>query len=243
MDTSNLIPELENLVGEYTDVDDYKKLNTLDSKIHTHDKLLLKQLSDVPVESLLRYREMYNLAKKFNETVEQECYLSPEYLTSLFLRFQILDSRFKTLKDLKKLRYTIYYSRDEALSNTTLEKFIFREAQILWDSVSGDSELISDETVESVIDANLSEIIKHYKNVPETNNGDVSKIKTVIHTFIEETIFDLLTPFFTDKNNLRYVDKASEYLEEFKTEIYNSILSYAEDYNTDFENDSGYDTP
>jgi hypothetical protein len=230
---NNLIPELENIVGDYTDETDYKKLIQLDPKIHTHDKLLIKQLSDVPVDVLLQYREMYNLALQFNTFIKQRYYLSPEYLVSIFLRFQILYPEFETISDLKKINYDMYYSREESLRPITLESYIFREAEIFFINIMENSDFTETEIIESIIDSNTSEIVKRYKNVPETHNGDISEIKKVVYTFIIESTSDMLINFFGNNSNMRYVDKSLQYLEEYKSELYTVILSYAEDYNTE----------
>jgi hypothetical protein len=51
---------LENIVGEYTDEDDYKNLIKFNPKVHTSEKLVCKQLTNVPEDTIIKFRDSYN---------------------------------------------------------------------------------------------------------------------------------------------------------------------------------------
>ena len=218
---NNLIPELENIVGDYTDETDYKKLIQLDSKIHTHDKLLLKQLSDVPTDLLLQYREMYNLALQFNKTVEQTYYLSPEYLTNMLMRFKGFYPKLHTLKDLTKFENPIYYSNTDLRDIKTLQQLIFRDSEILYINIIEDSEYSS---IDTFIESHKNELIQMFRKSSDFVDLDTNILFGIIEDTISETIPETVEKFFSNPN--KFVDKEFEYLIEFRKELYLDLIEY-----------------
>jgi hypothetical protein len=87
MSDSELIPELENIVSEYTDSDDYKKLMIYNPKLYTDKRFRSKLISNIPTDSLIRFSEMYNLAVSYNLYGPQPIYLSPEFLSGIFIKY------------------------------------------------------------------------------------------------------------------------------------------------------------
>ena len=87
MSNSELIPELENIVSEYTDIEDYKKLMIYNPELYTECKLRNKLILNIPTNTLIVYSEMYNLAVLYNSEMSQQVYLSPEFLTGIFMKY------------------------------------------------------------------------------------------------------------------------------------------------------------
>jgi hypothetical protein len=64
--TSSQLPNvLENIVGDYTNTDDYPNLISIDPKIHTSDKYFIKQISDVSRTDLILFNKAYKYAVEF----------------------------------------------------------------------------------------------------------------------------------------------------------------------------------
>ena len=67
---NELINDLENIVGEYTDQKDYEKLIEANPKVHTVDKLLLKKAKEIPESFLNKAIEAFKAAKEYQDFVK-----------------------------------------------------------------------------------------------------------------------------------------------------------------------------
>jgi len=215
---NNLIPELENIVGDYTDETDYKKLIQLDPKIHSHDKLLIKQLSDVPVDLLLEYREMYNLALQFNETNTFDYYLSPQYLTGLFIQFKSLYPNLHTLSDFKSIRHTMGNTSSNLFDFQILFEYIVSVSIDVYDSNVLQNVFTDSETILEEYGTDLENFTREQLYESDTN---IDTIQNDLENFIQDSIDEVAAEFFSNKD--RYIDKANLYLSEYLDKIYIKI--------------------
>jgi hypothetical protein len=98
---STLIPDLENIIGGYVDITDYKNLMTHDPKTHTTDKLRLKYVENFDNNQLNQIHQASILATGFgNSELGQanEHYPDLLFLTTLYLKL-LTAYDFETLRN------------------------------------------------------------------------------------------------------------------------------------------------
>ena len=209
-DLNNLIPELENIVGEYSATDDYKKLHLLNPNIHTHDKLILKQLSHIPENDLLLYSEMYKLALEFNNVNTDIWYFCPPYLTALFIQFKLLYPNFNSLTDLKRINNNY---------GNLFDSIVYRSAKLLKNNIMSGPFTDSG----GILDAYKSELILFMRNnISYESEPNDETIEDDLENIIEEAIDEIVLNFFNDKH--RYIDTPNLYLNEYITVLYKHVL-------------------
>ena len=132
---------LENIVGEYTDEKDYKNLIKFNPKVHTSEKLVCKQLTNVPEDTIIKFRDSYNrsliLIDKF---VEDGSYLDynpdtifikvdPNYVTGIIMA-DMGDYDISTIKNNNKFKRIISKGRKNITQDDIYMYLIFLDANI-----------------------------------------------------------------------------------------------------------------
>jgi hypothetical protein len=77
---NNLISDLENIVGDYTEIKDYEKLIENNPKVHTVEKLRSKITENIPINDLNIISAAYKVAKNWNGKSKE---LDKDYILDL----------------------------------------------------------------------------------------------------------------------------------------------------------------
>jgi hypothetical protein len=64
---NNLIPNLEDIVGDYTEIKDYEKLIENNPKVHTVEKLKSKITENIPINDLNIFSAAYKVANEYEQ--------------------------------------------------------------------------------------------------------------------------------------------------------------------------------
>ena len=212
MSNSELIPKLETLVSEYTDSDDYKKLMMYNPKLYTERKLRNKLISNIPTDSLIRFSEMYNLAVLYNSDIPQPIYLSPEFLSGIFIKY------YSNIKNSG-------LNPDSIISNPDIRHEIQTNIENIYDYLLNtffDTPIIVIDQIEIDLYLEIFQKIEIYFLSNNKSEIDTDLLTDLFNDYFSEGINDFL------KNPKVYIDKIVENKSQFYIWIYNYMNSKIE---------------
>lgn len=115
---SELIPDLETIVGQFSDQKTYQDLIQIDPKTHTYDKLIVQESKSIPINDTLTLFNSYKIAVeliKANEDLRNELPLSIIGIMIPFVEFFDL----KEYEDLQKYKVFVDDKAFDADENKT----------------------------------------------------------------------------------------------------------------------------
>lgn len=65
--SSNLIPDLNNIVGQFSDQKTYQNLIQINPQIYTEQKLIIQETEDIPIDDVLVFTNSYKIARSFEK--------------------------------------------------------------------------------------------------------------------------------------------------------------------------------
>jgi hypothetical protein len=132
----NLIPDLENIIGDYTDKKDYPKLINANPSVHNLPKLKSKIVENIPVDDLSIIAAAYRVANKWDDEVGIMGQDSILDLIPIFMQLvRLFGEDYDFMND--KKRYTVVIDGKENF--TKIKRIIDDKIYIGVDNISSGS--------------------------------------------------------------------------------------------------------
>lgn len=167
---AELPPNLENIVGEYCDIDTYKILILYNPSIHTDSKLRLKCISNISLPNIELLSKAYQYAKDWSRYSDGEEYFGGVTEPILFLPNFIDIVRLYGDIDIETFRKSIIFINNEG--NTVRTRF----SNILDGKLSATNKIIDSIKLNNIADEMSGEqkqILSNYYDIKEIDEDAI----------------------------------------------------------------------
>jgi hypothetical protein len=207
----NLLENLLDVVGAYTDEKTYETLINYDSETFTKKKLIKNMLNDISLEELSKILKAYNYSKKWIDENQAENTEPVRFMSYFNTAFELHGDI--SMKKLEKIKYNITVNGTDSKSNLQSGALsVLESAYNLLSSNINTNEIFNN------LDPNFLENFKKFINIGDIEDDEEIQDEFNFYFFSQIEKLIIIDPNFHPLANLdEYKDKLLQMMsEDFK---------------------------